>query len=85
MLWGAAWNDTHTHMIGHNQAGPVVLAIGPVTPGQTPFGVVCVISARDQGLAEQWCWNLPHVTKMGFQYPLPLNERKELLLELIEQ
>ena len=46
----------------------------------------CVCDKREGPRSdEQRCLNLPHVTTLGFQYPLPLDERKELLLELIEQ
>ena len=70
-----------TPIIGHNPTGPAVL--GDYWPDSI-WSRVC--DKREGPVSDkQQCLNLPHVTTLGLKHPLPLDECKELLLELIER
>ena len=80
--WGAPWNDTHDWSQPNWSSGA-----GNWASDYWQDSIWSRVCDKREGPAsdKQRCLNLPHVTTLGLKHPLPLDERKELLLELIEQ
>ena len=83
MSWGAPWNNTQdwsqpswSSSTGHWASDHWQDSI---------WSQECKNNREGPASDKQQHPNLPHITTLGLKHPLPLDERKELLLDLIKQ